>query len=134
MLSIDSDREASVRQIYHRHWLEVGLLRRVHFSLVLSPPAQKEAAHRAHVFTTVSDITALEAEHLLKRRVDVILPNGAERATRTSAAVTAPAQVCTSSAWRRCTNSRTCTSCRSRSCTALCAGAAALARRSGVEC
>jgi glycogen(starch) synthase len=31
---------------------------------------------RSHVFTTVSDITALEAEQLLGRRADVILPNG----------------------------------------------------------
>ncbi|TFH32970.1 MAG: DUF3417 domain-containing protein, partial [Myxococcales bacterium] len=34
------------------------------------------AAREADVFTTVSDITALECEHLLKRKPDVILPNG----------------------------------------------------------
>ncbi|MBW2586820.1 MAG: glycosyltransferase, partial [Deltaproteobacteria bacterium] len=34
------------------------------------------AAHEADVFTTVSEITALECEHLLARRPDVILPNG----------------------------------------------------------
>ena len=34
------------------------------------------AAHEADVFTTVSEITALECEHLLGRRPDVILPNG----------------------------------------------------------
>ncbi|MDH3817312.1 MAG: glycogen/starch synthase, partial [Myxococcales bacterium] len=34
------------------------------------------AAREADVFTTVSEITALECEHLLGRRPDVILPNG----------------------------------------------------------
>lgn len=37
---------------------------------------ERAAAHTAHVFTTVSDITGLEAEFLLKRRPDVITPNG----------------------------------------------------------
>jgi len=52
------DAEAGNRQIYHRYCIE------------------RAAAHSSHVFTTVSDITALEAEHLLKRKPDVILPNG----------------------------------------------------------
>ena len=34
------------------------------------------AAREADVFTTVSEITALECQHLLKRRPDVVLPNG----------------------------------------------------------
>ncbi len=34
------------------------------------------AAHEADVFTTVSEITAIECAHLLKRKPDVILPNG----------------------------------------------------------
>jgi phosphorylase/glycogen(starch) synthase len=34
------------------------------------------AAREADVFTTVSEITALECKHLLKRKPDVILPNG----------------------------------------------------------
>ncbi|KAJ7360058.1 Glycogen [starch] synthase, liver [Desmophyllum pertusum] len=33
-------------------------------------------ANNAHVFTTVSHITADEAEHLLKRRAEIVLPNG----------------------------------------------------------
>jgi glycogen(starch) synthase len=74
MLSIDADREASIRQIYHRHWLEVRPCARAVLTL---SALQKESAHCAHVFTTVSDITAMEAEHLLKRKCDVILPNGA---------------------------------------------------------
>jgi glycogen(starch) synthase len=37
---------------------------------------ERAAAHGAHVFTTVSDITAFECEHLLGRKPDVILPNG----------------------------------------------------------
>ena len=46
----DCDHEASIRQIYHRYSLE------------------RASAHLAHVFTTVSHITAFEAEHLLKRK------------------------------------------------------------------
>ncbi|CAO1415153.1 unnamed protein product [Diamesa serratosioi] len=52
------DEEAGKRQIYHRYCLE------------------RAAAHLAHIFTTVSDITGYEAEHLLKRKPDVITPNG----------------------------------------------------------
>ena len=37
---------------------------------------ERAAAHAADVFTTVSDITAQEAEHFLGRRPDVVLPNG----------------------------------------------------------
>lgn len=42
--------KAGKRQIYPRYCLE------------------RAGAHSAHVFTTVSQVTALEAEHLLKRR------------------------------------------------------------------
>jgi len=37
---------------------------------------ERAAAHGAHVFTTVSEITAVECEHLLGRRPDLVLPNG----------------------------------------------------------
>lgn len=37
---------------------------------------ERAAAHGAHVLTTVSDVTAIECEHLLGRKVDVVLPNG----------------------------------------------------------
>lgn len=37
---------------------------------------ERAATHLAHVFTTVSDITGFEAEHLLKRKPDIITPNG----------------------------------------------------------
>ena len=37
---------------------------------------ERAAAHLAHVFTTVSDITGLEAEHLVKKKPDMITPNG----------------------------------------------------------
>lgn len=47
------DKEAGDRQIYHRYCLE------------------RAAAHCAHVFTTVSQITAIEAEFLLKRKPGV---------------------------------------------------------------
>eukprot|EP00053_Salpingoeca_punica_P015227 m.139772 g.139772 ORF g.139772 m.139772 type:complete len:662 (+) comp16658_c0_seq1:365-2350(+) len=54
----DVDAEAGKRGIYHRYCME------------------RASVHSAHVFTTVSKITADEAEHLLKRKVDVVLPNG----------------------------------------------------------
>ena len=37
---------------------------------------EKAAANASHVFTTVSEITGMEAEHLLGRKPDVLLPNG----------------------------------------------------------
>lgn len=55
---IDVDREAGERQIYHRYCIE------------------RAAVHLAHVFTTVSEITGLEAEHLLGRKPDILTPNG----------------------------------------------------------
>ncbi|KAI8481725.1 Glycogen [starch] synthase, liver [Branchiostoma belcheri] len=54
----DLDTEAGNRGIYHRYCME------------------RAAAHCCHVFATVSDITALEAEHLLKRKPDIVTPNG----------------------------------------------------------
>ncbi|OAF68512.1 hypothetical protein A3Q56_03661, partial [Intoshia linei] len=52
------DYEAGQRNIYHRYCIE------------------RVSAHCAHVLTTVSEITALEVKHLLKREPDVITPNG----------------------------------------------------------
>lgn len=40
---------------------------------------EKTAAHQADVFTTVSDVTAVECEQLLQRRPDVVTPNGFEK-------------------------------------------------------
>ena len=37
---------------------------------------ESAAAHGAHVFTTVSDVSAEECRHLLGRKVDLVLPNG----------------------------------------------------------
>lgn len=56
--NFDVDHEAGKRGIYHRYCIE------------------RAAAHTADVFTTVSQITALEAEYLLRRKPDGILPNG----------------------------------------------------------
>uniref|UniRef100_A0A3P8YAV7 Glycogen [starch] synthase n=1 Tax=Esox lucius TaxID=8010 RepID=A0A3P8YAV7_ESOLU len=58
LANFNVDKEAGDRQIYHRYCLE------------------RTAARCAHVFTTVSQITAVEAEHLLKRKPDIITPNG----------------------------------------------------------
>ncbi|KAG9345649.1 hypothetical protein JZ751_008793, partial [Albula glossodonta] len=52
------DKEAGERQIYHRYCLE------------------RASVHCSHVFTTVSEITAIEADHMLHRRPDVVTPNG----------------------------------------------------------
>ncbi|KAJ2855999.1 glycogen synthase isoform 1 [Coemansia erecta] len=52
------DEEAGKRGIYHRYCIE------------------RAASHCVDVFTTVSNITAYEAEHLLKRKPDGVVPNG----------------------------------------------------------
>ncbi|XP_041367402.1 glycogen [starch] synthase-like [Gigantopelta aegis] len=52
------DKEAGDRQIYHRYCME------------------RAAVHCTHIFATVSEITGIEAEHLLSRKPDVITPNG----------------------------------------------------------
>jgi glycogen(starch) synthase len=55
---LDGDEEAKSRNIHPQHQIE------------------KAAAHGAHVFTTVSDVTAQECTHLLGRKPDLLLPNG----------------------------------------------------------
>ncbi|XP_077870352.1 glycogen [starch] synthase-like [Saccoglossus kowalevskii] len=57
-IKFDVDKEAGERGIYHRYCIE------------------RAAAHCADVFSTVSEITAFECEHLLKRKPDIIVPNG----------------------------------------------------------
>ncbi|ORZ34679.1 glycogen synthase [Catenaria anguillulae PL171] len=56
--NFDVDAESGRRGIYHRYCIE------------------RAAAHSALVFTTVSHITAYEAEYLLKRKPDGVVPNG----------------------------------------------------------
>lgn len=58
LANFDVDAEAGKRGIYHRYCIE------------------RAAAHSADVFTTVLHITAFEAENLLKRKPDGVLPNG----------------------------------------------------------
>jgi glycogen(starch) synthase len=55
---LDGDQEAKKFNVHAQHRIE------------------KAAAHAAHVFTTVSDITAEECTHLLGRTPDMLLPNG----------------------------------------------------------
>ena len=55
---IDSKKEAERLNVYAKHSLE------------------STTAREADCFATVSDITALEAEHLLGTKVDTVLPNG----------------------------------------------------------
>lgn len=55
---VDSDKEAKSHFVVAKHGIE------------------KASAQNADVFSTVSEITGFEAEHLLGRKPDVILPNG----------------------------------------------------------
>ncbi|KAM3718618.1 Glycogen [starch] synthase [Dirofilaria immitis] len=52
------DEEAGKRKIYHQYCME------------------RAACHMAHVFTTVSEITGIEAEHLIHQKPDILTPNG----------------------------------------------------------
>ncbi|VIO94976.1 Glycogen synthase, putative [Brugia malayi] len=52
------DEEAGKRKIYHQYCME------------------RAACHMAHVFTTVSEITGIEAEHLIHQKPDIVTPNG----------------------------------------------------------
>ena len=47
-----------------------------HFNVVAKHSLEKQAAHNADVFTTVSDITAVECRHFIGKEVDIITPNG----------------------------------------------------------
>ena len=47
-----------------------------HYNIYARYCIERGATHSADVFTTVSDVTGLEAEKLLARRPDVVTPNG----------------------------------------------------------
>ncbi|RED99574.1 glycosyltransferase [Marinoscillum furvescens] len=47
-----------------------------HFNIESNVMLERAAAHGAHVFSTVSEVTAAECRQLLGRNPDVILPNG----------------------------------------------------------
>lgn len=47
-----------------------------HYTIWSKFSIERAAAHSAHTFTTVSEVTAREAEHLLGRKPDFVLPNG----------------------------------------------------------
>ena len=52
------DKECYYHGIYHQYCVE------------------RASAHLAHVFTVVSDVTAAEAQQLLKKKPDLVTPNG----------------------------------------------------------
>jgi len=56
--NFNCDEEAGRRGFYHRYCIE------------------RASAHLSHIFTTVSDITSREAEYLIKRKPDILTPNG----------------------------------------------------------
>ncbi|MEQ8237696.1 MAG: glycosyltransferase [Cyclobacteriaceae bacterium] len=47
-----------------------------HFNIEANATIERAAAHGAHIFTTVSEVTARECRQLLGRNPDVLLPNG----------------------------------------------------------
>ena len=48
----------------------------IKFNILPLVQLERAAAHGSHIFTTVSQVTAAECEHLLGRKVDQLLPNG----------------------------------------------------------
>lgn len=46
------------------------------FNIYAHVQLERAAAHGAHVFTTLSEITDYECQHLLGRKADILLPNG----------------------------------------------------------
>ncbi|MDB5262736.1 MAG: glycoside transferase family protein [Adhaeribacter sp.] len=54
------------------NWLQEA----IHFNIETAVKIERAAAHGAHIFSTVSDVTARECMFLLERIPDVILPNG----------------------------------------------------------
>ena len=58
-------------------WGKINPDREVHKYIIEAKHlVEKNSAAFADVFTTVSEITGMEAEHLLKKKPDVLLPNG----------------------------------------------------------
>jgi glycogen(starch) synthase len=55
---VDPDKEAETHGVTAKHAVE------------------KNAAQKANIFTTVSRVTAIEAQHFLGREADIVLPNG----------------------------------------------------------
>lgn len=48
----------------------------IHFNIETSIRIERAAAHGAHIFTTVSELTARECEYLIGRKPEALLPNG----------------------------------------------------------
>ena len=48
----------------------------INFNIEPQVRIERSAAHGAHIFSTVSDVTGRECEHLVGRKPDFILPNG----------------------------------------------------------
>jgi len=47
-----------------------------HFNIEANVKLERACAHGANIFTTVSEVTGRECNHLLGRQPDVTLPNG----------------------------------------------------------
>lgn len=59
-------------QLEHFDWAKEA----EQFNIMSQVMIERAAAHGAHIFTTVSDVTAAECKHLLGREPEMILPNG----------------------------------------------------------
>jgi glycogen(starch) synthase len=60
---------------YNLPWINADDAAR-HYMIWSKYAIERAAAHASHVFTTVSEVTAREAEYLLGRKPDFVLPNG----------------------------------------------------------
>lgn len=62
---------------FYDHLTSVDWLREaINFNIETAVKIERAAAHGAHIFSTVSDVTARECMFLLERIPDVVLPNG----------------------------------------------------------
>jgi len=58
--------------LYYYDWAKESQ----HFNVEPAVNIERAAAHGAHIFSTVSEVTAMECRQLLGRNPDVLLPNG----------------------------------------------------------
>ncbi len=66
------------KPLYEYLWAYNGDQMAAELNMQSKHSIEKQTAHHADCFTTVSEITAIECKELLDRKVDVVLPNGFE--------------------------------------------------------
>ncbi|VBB34519.1 unnamed protein product [Acanthocheilonema viteae] len=71
------DEEAGKRKIIFRdYFLLINLDNDIIIAIYHQYCMERAACRMAHVFTTVSEITSIEAEHLIQQKPDIVTPNG----------------------------------------------------------